>query len=37
MRRRIAIKKIPSRHKIPKEDAIEFMRKRFNVEIGEEQ
>ena len=36
-RRSIATKKIPSRHKIAKEDAIEFMKNSFNVEIGEEQ
>ncbi len=34
-RRRNQNKKIPSRHRIKKEDAIEFMKKEFNVKTGE--
>ena len=35
-RRRIMKKKIPSKHLIKKEDAIEFMKKEFNVKIDED-
>ncbi len=36
-RRKIRQKKIPSKHKITKEEAMEFMTKNFNVKIGEEE
>ena len=36
-KRRIHTKKIPSRHKITKEDAIDFMKNQFKVKIGEEE
>lgn len=35
-RRRIMQRKIPAGHKIKKEEVIEFMKKKFNVKIGEE-
>lgn len=35
-RRRIMKRKIPKRHKITKEDAVEFIKKRFNAKINEE-
>lgn len=35
-RRNIAKRKIPTRHKITREEAMEFMKKKFNVKIGEE-
>ena len=34
-RRRIMKRKIPSKHKIKKEEVIEFMKKKFNVTVGE--
>lgn len=34
-RRRIAKKKIPKRHRVTKEDAIEYLKKEFNVEVVE--
>ncbi|MBS3134363.1 50S ribosomal protein L5 [Candidatus Woesearchaeota archaeon] len=37
IKRRIKSGKIPSRHKIMKEDAIEFMKDKFNVTITEEE
>jgi len=36
-RRRILRKKIPAKQKITKEEAIEFITKKFNVKIGEEE
>ena len=36
-RRKIQKKKIPSRHIITKEEAIDFMKKKFNVKIGDEE
>lgn len=36
-RRRIQKKKVPLKHKISKEEAIEFMQKEFNVKIGDEE
>lgn len=36
-RRRICKKKIPSRHAISREEGIEFMKKEFNIKIGEEE
>lgn len=36
-RRRLKTKKVSSKHKITKEEAIEFMKKEFNVKVGEEQ
>jgi len=36
-RREIKKKKIPKKHRITKEDAIEFMKNKFNVKIGEEE
>lgn len=36
-RRRILPKKIPSRHRVSKQDAINFMVKKFNVNVGAEQ
>lgn len=36
-RRKIMKKKIPSGHKITKEEAMEFMTKEFNVKVGEEE
>ena len=36
-RRRFQQRKIPNRHKITKSEAIEFMRKRFNVKFEEHQ
>ncbi len=35
-RRKLCSRKIPSKHRITKEEAMEFMRKEFNVKIGEE-
>jgi large subunit ribosomal protein L5 len=35
-RRRILRRKIPNNHKITKEDAIEFIKKKFNVEVNNE-
>lgn len=35
-RRRLLRRKIPKKHKISKEDAIGFMKKEFNVSVGEE-
>lgn len=35
-RRRIMKRKIPNRHKIKKEEVIEFMKNKFNVKVGEE-
>ena len=34
-KRRIMKRKIPLKHKIKKEEVIEFMKKKFNVEVGE--
>ena len=34
-RRRLLARKIPARHRISKKDAIEFMAKNFNINIGE--
>ena len=34
-KRRIMPKKIPSRHKLTKEDAIKFMQREFNIEVGD--
>ena len=34
-RRRIMKRKIPKNHRITKEEAIDFMKKEFNVEVGE--
>ena len=36
-KRRIKKKKIPKRHTIAKEEAIDFMQKNFNVKVGEEE
>ncbi len=36
-RRKISKKKIPKKHSITKEDAIEFMKKEFSTKIGEEE
>ena len=36
-KRKIAQKKIAKTHNISKEDAIEFMRKEFNIKVGEEE
>lgn len=36
-RRRIAKKKIPKKHNITKDDAINFMQEEFNVKVGEEE
>ena len=36
-RRRIMKRKIPNKHRITKEDAMEFMKKKFNVEIGDKE
>lgn len=36
-KRRIMKRKIPPRHKIKKEEVVEFMKKKFNVEVGEAQ
>lgn len=36
-RRRSQARKIPERHRIKKEDAINFMKKEFNVKTGEEE
>lgn len=36
-KRRVMKRKIPDKHKIKKEEAIEFMKKKFNVNIGEAQ
>lgn len=36
-RRRLCRKRIPKKHKITKQDAIEFMKKEFNIQVGEEQ
>lgn len=36
-RRKLKQKKIPSRHKIKKEEAIDFMKKGFNVKVGDEE
>ncbi|MEA2037581.1 MAG: 50S ribosomal protein L5, partial [Nanoarchaeota archaeon] len=33
-RRRIMKRKIPNKHRVTKEEATEFMKKKFNVEIG---
>lgn len=35
-RRRIMRRKIPEKQKVKKEEAIEFMKKEFNVQVGEE-
>lgn len=35
-RRKIKKRKIPKKHRITKQEAIEFMKKNFNVKIGEE-
>lgn len=35
-RRRLMKRKIPDKHKITKEDAMNFMKKEFNVKIGDE-
>jgi len=35
-KRRICKKKIPQKHAITKEEAIEFMKKEFNIKVGEE-
>lgn len=35
-RRRIKQNKIPNKHRIPKEEAIEFMKKEFGIKVGEE-
>lgn len=34
--RRIMKRKVPKKHKITKEDAMEFIKKKFNVEVGED-
>lgn len=36
-RRSLLNKKIPAKHKIAKKEAIEFMKKEFNVKVGEEE
>ena len=36
-RRKIMKKKIPSRHKLNKDEAIAFVKKEFNVQVGEEE
>ncbi len=36
-KRKIKKKKIPSRHTITKEEAIDFMKKEFNVKVGDEE
>lgn len=36
-RRKIAKKKIPKKHNITKENAIEFMKKEFSIKMGEEE
>lgn len=36
-RRRLLARKIPSRHRISKQEAIDFMAKQFSLKIGEEQ
>jgi len=36
-RRRIMKRKIPNKHKITKEEAMEFIKNRFKVEVGDEQ
>ena len=36
-RRRLLARKIPARHRISKQEAIEFMTKNFNINMGEEQ
>lgn len=36
-RRRIRRKRIPLSHRITRDDAVEFMKKEFNVSVGEEQ
>ena len=36
-RRRIMKRKVPKKHKINREEVIEFMKKKFNVKIGEAQ
>lgn len=36
-RRRNQMKKIPNRHRITRQDAIDFMKKQFNVKTGEEE
>ena len=36
-RRRIMKRKISNKHRIKKEEVIEFMKKKFNVKVGEEQ
>ena len=36
-RRKVQKKKIPPKHKIGKEDAMEFMKKEFNIKVGEEE
>ena len=35
-RRRIAKKKVPKKHRITKQDAIDFMKKEFNIELEDE-
>jgi large subunit ribosomal protein L5 len=35
-KRRLMKRKVPKRHKISREEAIEFMKKEFNVKVGEE-
>jgi large subunit ribosomal protein L5 len=36
-RRKLKQKKIPVKHKITKEEAIDFMSKEFNIKVGEEE
>jgi len=36
-RRKLAPKKVPKSHNINKNDAIDFMKKEFNIKVGEEQ
>jgi len=35
-KRRVMKRKVPKKHKITKEEAIEFMKTKFNVEVGDE-
>lgn len=35
-RRRLQAKRVPVKHRIPREEAVEFMRQNFNIKIGEE-
>ena len=36
-RRKIMKKKIPTRHKLTKDEAIAFVKKEFNIQIGEDE